>query len=132
MVLLQIITGYLELDNAWLKDDHEVEEKFPEVCCNFYSNPVLTIRTITTFQNNIVTEEYLSDHIRMNSGLRNVLNAILHATKTTFESQLEGDKDVIAAMRKSFISAVSAAATPHLAWGSELERDIAIRLNHDY
>ena len=67
----------------------------------------------------------------MNSGLRAVLNAILTKTKTTFESQLDENKDVTAAMRKSFLSAVSAAATPHIAWGSVLERDIAIRLNRD-
>ena len=102
------------LYNIWLSDNHEVEEKFPEVCKTFYSDPVLTIRTITSFQNNIVTEEYLSDHHRMNSGLRAVLNAILLKTKTTFESQLEENKNVTAAMRKSFLSAVSAAATPHI------------------
>ena len=106
------------LDKAWLNDDHEVEERFPEVCKYFYSDPVTKIRTITSFQNNIVTEEYLSDHHRMNSGLRVVLNAILAKTKTTFSSQLEENKDVTAAMVKSFYSAVSAAATPHMAWGS--------------
>ena len=35
------------LDNAWLNDDHDVEDKFPEVCKHFYSDPVSLIRTIT-------------------------------------------------------------------------------------
>ena len=124
-------TDTWSLDTIWLKDDPEVEEKFPDVCCNFYSNPVLTISTIHTFHDNIVTEEYLSDHCRMNGGLLKILNSILTETKKTFESQLEGNKDVIAAMRKSFIPAVYAAAAPYQMWGSELECDVAIRLNRD-
>ena len=67
----------------------------------------------------------------MNSGLRIVLNAILAKTKTTFSSQLEENKDWKVALVKSFYPAVSAAATPHMAWGSALEHDIATRLNFD-
>ena len=124
-------TDTWSLDNAWLNDDLQVEKKFPEVYSNFYSTPVLTISAIRSFHDGIVTEEYLSDHLRMNGGLLKILNSILTETRKTFESQLEGNRDVIAAMRQSFIPAVNAAAAPHLVWGSELERDIAIRLNRN-
>ena len=120
-------TDTWSLDNAWLKDELEVEEKYPNVCSNFYSAPGLTISTIRSFQNNIVTAEYLTDDRRqMNSALLKTLLSILQETRKNFESQLEGDKNVSAAMQKSFIPAVYAAAAPDLVWGSELDRDIAI------
>ena len=119
------------LDGAWLNDDLEVEIKYPTVYSNFYSAPGLTIQAIRSFQNDTVTEEYLTDQIEMNSALLKILNSIIQETRKTFESQLEGAKNWSAAMRKSFIPAVYAAAAPDLVWGSELKRDIAIRMNRD-
>ena len=108
------------LDKAWLNDDHEVEEKFPEVCKYFFADPVGKITTIKSFHHNIVTEGYLSDHPRMASGLTVVLNAILDKTKLYFHNQPEGKKDWKVAMRTSFIKAVSAAVTPDMVWGSTI------------
>ena len=67
----------------------------------------------------------------MASGLRIVLNTILTKTKIFFQSLPEEKKDWKVAMRKSYYNAVSAAVTPNMAWGSTIERDIAIRLNFD-
>ena len=91
----------LGIENAWIDDGHNVEDKFPEVCKYFFTDPVEKIMTITSFHNNIVTEEYLSNHHRMASGLRIVLNTILTKTKIFFKSQLQEKKDWKVAMRKS-------------------------------
>ena len=124
-------TNILSIDDAFMEDDHKVEDIFPEVWKCFFTDPVQKIRTITCFKNNLVTEEYLSDHQSMASGLKHVINSILIKTKLHFQTLQEEEKDWRVAMRKSFYNAVSAAVTPNTVWGSHIEHDIATRLNLD-
>ena len=65
------------LEDTYMEDDHKVEDNFPEVVKVLFTDPVEKLTTITTFQNNIVTEDYLCDHKSMASGLKHIINNIL-------------------------------------------------------
>ena len=114
-----------------MEDEHKVEDLFPEVWKCFFTDPFQKTRSITCFKNNLVTEEYLSDHQKMASGLKHILNTILIKTKIAFQNLKEEEKDWSVAMRKSYHNALSVAVTPDAVWGSTIERDIATRLNLD-
>ena len=81
------------LEDAFMEDDHNVEDNFPEVVKVLFTDPVEKLTTITTFQHNIVTEEYLCDHKSMASGLKHIMNNILMKTKLYLQNSGEGKKE---------------------------------------
>ena len=119
------------LDCAYMQEAQGVEENFPAVVKLFYTDPTAKIKTIVTFKNNIVSEEYLCDHNSMNSGLMQIINSILYKTKTYLQNPQEGEKEWGEALRFSYNGAVSEGVYPNPQMGSSLERDIATRLNLD-
>ena len=107
-------TDIQSIEDAFMEDEHKVEDLFPEVWKCFFTDPFQKTRSITCFKNNLVTEEYLSDHQRMASGLKHILNSILIKTKITFQNLKEEEKDWSVAMRKSYHNALSVAVTPDI------------------
>ena len=93
----------------------------------FFTDPTDKIKTIATFKNNIVSEEYLSNHESMVPALKHIVNTILRKSKIHLLSSQEKDKEWREALRDSYNSAVRDRAYPKPKMGSALEHDIAIR-----
>ena len=119
------------LDNSYMDEAKKVEENFPKVMDLFFTDPTEKLKTITTFKNNIVSEEYLRDHKSMDAGLKHIINTILSKSKTYLRSFQEGEKEWGQAVRKSYNGAVTEAVYPNPQMGSSLELDIATSLNLD-
>ena len=119
------------LEDAYMEEAQKVEDNFPKVVNLFFTDPAEKIRTITTFKHNIVSEEYLCDHKSMASGLKHIVNNILMKTKLYLQNHLEEKKEWGEALRKSYYGAVAVGVDPNPTMGSQIERDIATRLNLD-
>merc|ERR1712055_303694 len=86
-------TDTLGLDKAYMDEAQKVEEIFPKVVDLFFNDPTEKIKTIATFKNNIVSEEYLSDHESMIPAIKQIINTILRNSKINLLSSQEKDKE---------------------------------------
>ena len=121
-------TDTLGLDKAHMEEAQKVEEIFPKVVDLFFNDPTDKIKTIATFKNNIVSEEYLSDHASMVPALKHIVNTILRKSKINLLSSQEKDKEWKEALRISYNSAVRDGVYPNPKIGSTLEHEIATSL----
>ena len=99
-------TDALGLDKAYMDETQRVEDNFPKVVNSFFTDPTEKIMTITTFKNNIVSEEYLSNHQSMDSGLKHIINTILRKSKIHLLSSQEEEKEWRKALSESYNGAV--------------------------
>ena len=114
-------TGALGLDNACMDEAQKVEDIFPKVVNLFFNDPTEKIKTIVTFKNNIVSEDYLRNREKMIPALMNIINTILCKTKINLLSSQEKDKEWREALRFSYNSAVRDGVYPKPKMGSPLE-----------
>ena len=119
------------LDNAFVGEDQKVEDKFPKVVDLLLTDPTNKIKTIITFQKNVVSEAYLANHATMVPALKQVLNAILVESKVHHLSTKEQNKGWKEALRYSYLKGVREGACPDHKVGSTLEHEIATKLNLD-
>ena len=67
----------------------------------------------------------------MASGLKHIINNILITSKLYLQNHQEGEKEWGEALRKSYNTAIAFGVDANTIWGSQIERDLATRLNLD-